>query len=300
MRISRVVRSLLLPFAVLLAAAPAVFSAAPAGKVLRYQNSPGDAAVYDCKLSSRAESKSDDGKKLRAEISLQMRCTAEYLGDTASGVFGIRGTIESGTLKVKVDGTQQQTELPEYTEKFIVGNRGEMKSQSVVSGDPPVLMYGGLLLAVGPDEPLLLGGTAIFPDKPLQKGDKWKGTAHVPLPYGGKYNDWEYQSVLLGEETWRGRNCHRIKTTTSGAISEDVDAPDGSGILRGSGKITSVDTWLFDSERGLIVYSERSTRLATTAKLIVDGEVVRKQTTSGVLNEKNVLTEYNGVSVGAK
>jgi len=300
MRISRVVRSLLLPFAVLFAAAPVVFPAAPAGKVLRFRPKEGDTAVYDCKLSSRAEGKSDDGERLRAEISLSMKSTAEFLGDTASGDYGVRGTIESGTLKVSVDGTQHEAELPQYTEKFIVSNRGEMKSQSVVSGDPPVLMYGGLLLVLGPDEPLLLGGTAIFPDKPLQKGDKWKGTAHVPLPRGGEYNDWDYQSVLLGEESWRGSNCHRIKTTISGTISEAVDAPDGSGTLRVSSKITSVDIWLFDSKRGLIVYSERSTRLATTVKLIVDGEVVREQTTSGVLNEKNVLTEYNGVPVAAK
>jgi hypothetical protein len=300
MRISRLVRSLLLPFAVLLAAAPAVFSGAAPGKTLRFRANTGDTAVYDCKVSSRAEGKSDTGEKVRAEAAVQMKCTAEFLGDTASGDYGLRGTIESGTLKVKVDGTQQELELPQYVERFIVSTRGEIKDASVVAGDPPVLMYGGLVMVLGPDEPLLLGGTAILPDKPLRKGDKWKGTAHVPLAHGGEYNDWKCQFTVLGEETWRGRPCLRIKSTASGALSEEADAPDGSGTLAISSNITSSDVWLFDFERGLIVYSERSAQLSTTVKLTANGEVVRKVTTSGVLNEKNVLTEYNGVPVAAK
>lgn len=300
MRISRVMRHLLLPFAVLLAAAPAAFPAAPAGKLLSYRYASGDTAVYNCKVSSRAEGKSDAGNKVRAEASVQMRCTTEFLGDTASGDYGVRGAIESGTLNVKVDGTQDEAELPEYVERFIVSTRGEIKQQSVLSGDPPVLMYGGLVLVLGPDEPLLLGGTAIFPDKPIRKGDKWKGTAHVPLPQEGEYNDWKYESTLLGEEAWQGRNCHKIKTTSSGAISEAIEAPDGSGTLKVSAKIANVDTWLFDSERGLIVYSERSARLSATVKAIVDGEAVASITTSGVINEKNVLTEYNGIAIGQK
>ncbi|MFB3880621.1 MAG: hypothetical protein ACE149_05125 [Armatimonadota bacterium] len=300
MRVGRVVCSLLLPLAVLLIAATIVFPAAPAGKVFRFQPKEGGAAAYDTKLSSRAEGKGDGGERVRAEVSLQMRCVASYLGGTASGGFGLRGAIESGAMKVKVDGREQELDLPEYVERYTVTERGEMKSQSVVSGEPPVVAYGGVYLAVTPDEPILLGGLAIFPERPLRKGDKWKGTARVPLPQGGKYNDWSYQSVLVGEETWRGRKCHRVKTTSSTTLSQTADAPDGSGTIRMSGKVTSTDNWLFDSERGIIVYSQRSARVQTAMSLVSDGEVVRTQTTSGVLNEKNVLVEYDGSPVGAK
>jgi hypothetical protein len=292
MCISRVVcRSL--PLLILLLAASAAIAAAQ-GRVLRYRHSPGDTALYDCKLSSRAQGKSDSGQKIQVEMSLTMNCGAEFLGDTASGDYGLRGVINSGTLKVKSGGQPQEIELPEFAERYLVSPRGEIKSASVLSGQPPILMYGGLFLIMGPDDPVLLGGTAIFPDKPLKAGDRWKGTARIPVVGTGEVNEVKYESVLLGEETFRGTVSQKIKTATSTTIADTVDAPDGSGSLRAKGTITTQDTWLFDPQRGVILYSERSARIAMTVKVEQGGQVVEGYTTSGVLNEKSTLTQFNG------
>jgi hypothetical protein len=299
MRISRVVRSLLLPFAVLLAAAPAVFSAAPAGKVLRFRLKEGDTAVYQHSRSGRAEMTEAAGEKSRMEMTAQARCTVEFLGETAGGDFGVQAVIEPHTVNAKVDGEEQTQESPGNAARYIVNNQGRIKKVTWLTGDPTADPESAGLV-VTPDDVFLLGGAGILPDKPLKKGDKWTGTVTVPGAVMGEDLVVKYQSVLLGEEQFRGAVCQKIKTTATSSFSASEEMPELGGTIKASAKATSQHTWLFDPERGLIASAEGTNRLSVTMQVGDPDQTLVSVTLSGVINSRSVLTEYNGVPVAAR
>jgi hypothetical protein len=299
MRISHVVRSLLLPFAVLFVAAPAVFPAAPAGKVLRFRANEGETAVYQHKLSGRAEMKEEGGQRGRAEVSAEATCNVEFLGQTASGDFGLRGVIQPYTVKETVDGNESVSEASEVAARYIINNQGRIKTVSWITTDP-MLDEERRGVAVTPDDIFLLGGAAILPDKPVKKGDKWSGAVKIPGAVMGEDETIRYDSVLLGQESFRGIPCEKMKTKAAISFSATIDSPDGSGSLTVAGKGTGEYVWLFDAERGIIVSIDGTVRTAMTMKVVDVEQTLVSAAISGVENDKTVLTEYNGVAIGQK
>ena len=299
MRISHVVRSLLLPFAVLLAAAPAVFPAAPAGKVLRFRPKEGDTAVYQHTLSTRAEMKEEAGEKSRTEMTAQARCTVEFLGENASGDFGVQAAIEPHTVDTKVDGEEGTEESPGSAARYVVNRQGRIKKVSWLTGDPTDDPESAALV-ITPDDVFLLGGAAILPDKAVKKGDKWSGTVTVPGAVMDEDLVVKYQSVLLGEEQFKGAVCQKIKTTATSSFSAREDMPELGGTIKASAKASGQYAWLFDAERGLIASAEGTDRLSLTVQVGDADQTLVSVTLSAVINSRSVLTEYNGVPVGAK
>ena len=299
MRISRLVRSLLLPFAVLLAAAPAVFSDAAPGKVLRFKANEGETAVYRHKLSGRAEIKEEGGQKARAEVSAEATCNVEFLGQTASGDFGLRGVIQPYTVKETVDGNESVTEASEVAARYVINTQGRVKSVSWITSDP-MLESEDRGVAVAPDDIFLLGGAAILPDKAVRKGDRWTGTVKIPGAVMGEDETIKYDSVLLGQEAFRGIPCEKIKTKAAVSFSATVESPDGAGSVIVAGKGTGEYVWLFDAERGIIVSIDGTERTTMTVKVADVELTLVKASISAVVNDRTALTEYNGVPIGSK
>jgi hypothetical protein len=110
----------------------------------------------------------------------------------------------------------------------------------------------------------------------------------------------KYQSVLLGEEQFRGAVCQKIKTTATSSFSASEEMPELGGTIKASAKATSQHTWLFDPERGLIASAEGTNRLSVTMQVGDPDQTLVSVTLSGVINSRSVLTEYNGVPVAAR
>jgi len=283
--------------AALLGAAP-TSCGDPAGELLRYRHSRGDKAVYQFDLSCRAEVKEEGGpRRIQAEMSVEMECLAHFLGETASRDWGIRGEISSGVIRFKGEGKDESLSFGEMSARYIVSPRGEVSSARLTSGDPPTLFFGGGTLAFGPEDAFLLGGAAIFPEKPIKKGDRWEGSARAPGLIKGEIQELPYESVLLGEENFGGTVCQKIKTTRRRELGGSERSPDGSGVAHIKLKISQTDTWLFDPERGVIMSIEGSARVLVTTEVEQGGQKLGGTATSGVINARSVLTEFNGKKI---
>ncbi|MFB3880622.1 MAG: hypothetical protein ACE149_05130 [Armatimonadota bacterium] len=298
MRVSRLICSLLLAVAMLVAAS-IVFPAAPAGKVLRFRPKEGDTAAYQFSTSTRGEMKEEAGQKSRMETSAQARCTVQFLGETAVGDFGAEAAIEPHTINETVDGEDQSKESPGTAARYVVNNQGRIKRVTWLTGDPSADPESAGLAAT-PDEVFLLGGAAILPDKPVKKGDKWSGTVTIPGVVMGGDLKVNYQSVLLGEEQFRGAACQKIKTTATATFAASEDLPEVGGTVKVSAKQTGQYTWLFDAERGLIASAQGTERVSVTAQLSDPDQTLVSFALSAVSNVRSTLTEYNGVSLAAK
>ncbi len=298
MRVSRVVCSMLLLAVVLLAIAPAVLSGSPPGKTLRFRANDGSTAAYDLGMSGRAEIKEAAGQKERVEFSTSTRCDVEFLGQTASGDFGIRSTIQPYTLNAKVGANERGQEKAEMAARYTLNALGRVKSVSWLTGNPS-MDPAGAGISLTPDD-VIFGGAAVLPERPVKKGDKWSGAINVPGAGVGDEETIKYNSVLLGEETFRGIRCQKIKTSATMSETGSEEAPDGSSVVRINVKVTSTATWLFDAERGIIVSIDESSKLSMTVKIEQDGSALASVTVNGVMNIRSTLTEFNGIAVAVK
>jgi len=199
----------------------------------------------------------------------------------------------------KVDGEEEEEEAPEVAARYVVNPQGRIKSISWLSGDPMLANEetGGLILT--PEDIFLVGGAAILPDKPVKKGGKWSGTVTIPGASMGGDEVIKYESVLLGEEKFGGVVCDKIKTKATTSFSASEEAPDGSGKISVTVKVTVAATWLLDSTRGLIVSTTASDQAVITFKITENGGLLGKATISGTGNYRSVLAEYNGAPVTA-
>lgn len=277
-----------------------VFSAAPSGRVLRYKCEPGMRAAYDVKYSTTLDIKADTGEKHHAKTNSQTTCIVEYLGDTASGDFGVTGAVQPGTLNVIADGESGSSYYEENAAKYVVNRLGRIKSvteltdNTMMSDDPSeVAMW------VSPDGIFLLNGAGVLPEKAVKKGNSWKGSIRVPGAVYGEDETIDYKSTLLGEEKFREALCSKINTkATVGAVFSE-DAPDGSGNVKVTVRVTLDYNWLFDPVRGMIVSTQGTERLAVTAKVTMDGAPLTAATVSALTNVSHTLNTINGEPLGA-
>ncbi len=284
-----------------LALAACILTACPAlaeeGVLLKYHHSPGDRAVYACGVSSRAQITEEGGASARAEMVVQMTCLVEVLGDTASGDWGMVGSFPDGVLTVKVEGKEESHPFGDVGLRYVVSPRGEIKSVRLLGGEPPVLLFGGGVLALTPDGAFLLSGAGVFPDQPLGKGDTWKGVAGLPHLRGGGTYQIAYESALLGEEEFHGAKCWKIKTQTRQELQDTVTSCDGAGQVDFSVKSSGEETWLFDPSRGVIVSVAGTHNVKVGATIEHSGQKLVRTTTTGVLNTRSILREFNGVKI---
>jgi hypothetical protein len=283
--------------ACLLAASSA---SAEEGVVLKYHHSPGDQAVYELNTSATIRVQEEGGERAKADVDATLQCRAEYLGDTASGDWGILGTITSGAMTTKVEGDEESAVLGDISARYIVSPRGEVTSYRTVRGQAPSLVQGGEGVMLEPADVFLLSGIAIFPDRPLKQGDKWQGVAEVPLLEGGGLHEQPYESVLLGAADYCGSQCWKIKTTAQVEIEETIPSCDGVGNADVALKVSVQATWLYDPERGVIASVDETDNIAMTVTAMAGGQKMGRITVAAVANSRSRLTEFNGVRVAAE
>ncbi len=109
--------------------------------------------------------------------------------------------------------------------------------------------------------------------------------------------DVPYESVLLGEERFRGTLCKKIKTTRSILIEDTAQAPDGSGEARIRIKTSGAYVWFFDPKRGLIMSIQGSENIAVTTTIERTDQKLLGMSATGVVNTRSLLTEFNGVKL---
>lgn len=283
--------------ACLLAASPAF---AEEGVVLEYHHSPGDRAVYELNISTTARVQEEGGESAKADVDVTLRCCAEYLGDTASGDWGILGTITSGAMTATVEGEEESAALGNISARYIVSPRGEVTSSRAVRGEAPSLVHGGEGVMLEPADVFLLSGVAIFPDRPLKQGDKWKGVARVSLLEGGGVHEQPYESVFLGPADYCGSQCWKVKTTAQAEVEETIPSCDGLGHADVALKVSVQATWLYDPERGVIASVDETENVKMTVTLMAGGQKMGQATIAAVMKSRSRLTEFNGVKVASE
>jgi len=281
----------------LLLGATTLHARAEKAEVLRFRHTASDKARYDFSLSSRVHATEESGEIVRAEIRIQMSCAAEFLKKAASGDWGVTGQILSGFMIVKSKGEEGRLDLGGLEEKYIVSPLGEIKERRHIAGQPPMLQYVGSNLVLGPLDAFLLGGAAMLPEKPLRRGDTWKGIALLPGISPGQTEQVPYESVLLGEERFRGTLCQKIKTSRTAVLEETIQSPDGPDEVHVKLKISGQDTWLFDPQRGLIMFSAGTHDVVVTTTITRNSQDIGSASATGVVNTRSVLTEFNGVKL---
>ncbi len=284
-----------------LALAACVLTTCPAvaeqGVLLKYHHSPGDRALYELNRSTTARAQEEGGKSAKADVDVTLQCLAEYLGDTASGDWGILGTITSGAMTAKVAGDEASAPLGEVSMRYIVSPRGAVTSSRTVRGDAPSAVYGAEGVMLQPADVFLLSGLAIFPDGPLKQGDKWQGVARVSLLEGGGVHEQPYESVLLGAADYCGSQCWKIKTMAQVEVEETIPSCDGVGHAKVALKASVQATWLYDPQRGVVASVDGTENIAMTETIMAGGQKMGKVTVTAVANSRSRLTEFNGVKI---
>ncbi|MCJ7751794.1 MAG: hypothetical protein MUQ65_11990 [Armatimonadetes bacterium] len=106
-----------------------------------------------------------------------------------------------------------------------------------------------------------------------------------------------YESVLFGEERFRGALCKKIKTSLSILIEDTAQAPDGSGEAYVKIKTSGAYILLFDPQRGVIMSIQGSENIAVTTTIEQTDQKLLGITATGVVNTRSLLTEFNGVKL---
>lgn len=271
------------------------------GVVLKYHHSPGDRAVYEFTLSTTARAQEEGGESAKIKVDTELECRAEYLGDTASGDWGILGTITSGTSKMMVDDEEESVEIGEdISARYVVSPCGEIASFRLLRGEVPRAVFGGEGILLEPADVFLLSGAAVFPEVPLKPGDRWQGVARVPLLEGGGVHEQPYESVFLGPAEYCGSQCWKIKTTGKAEAEEMIPSFDGLGYIEATLELSTEATWLYDPERGVIASVDSTDRIAMTIAAMVGEQGAGKATVTGVVNVRSRLIEFNGVKIAAQ
>lgn len=267
--------------------------AAAADSTLRYCQGEGDKASYDFSCSVHAKLDIQGGLTTsEADMTLKMKCLAEFLGADSDGNGKVRGQILSGTLQVKAEGEEENVPLDKLVINYRISPRGEMLESNLLSGEPPVLP--GIWYIYVPDDTFLVGGVGVFPEGPVKVGDKWQGVAHIPSMVTGESQDVPYESKMLGEEQFRGRTCAKIRTTFKDTYKDALDVPGGQGEVNVEAKASGWRLWRFDRARGLVMQTEGNDNLNVTVVSTHPDVGTQTVRISGVLKVQSLLTEFKG------
>jgi hypothetical protein len=282
----------------LAALAPPILGAE--GRLLKYNHTRGDKALYDFDLKGRIQGKGPDGKPVEVSVGITMACLATFLGDTPNGDWGIQGDITEGSMTAKVvkgEGTDGTFQFSGGRSQYTVAPSGEITLVKPISGTPPVLQLGVAAMALGPEDAFLLSGVGIFPNRPLKKGDTWKGVTSIRRSNGGRVQKIAYESVFLGDAMLGEVPCQKIKTTAKQKIHDNVTDPNGGGTAEIAVDTTKQITWLFDPKRSLIVSSEGTQNVKALGKLTgpAGQQTSIAVTSTGTIRTR--LREFNGKPV---
>lgn len=293
-------RLLLCCFAALALLAALAAAGAPKGVLLQYHQGEGDRASYDYSATLSAKLALNDGTLTKIHSSLRMKNTAEFLGLSGDGTLRVQAEVNSGTIKVTAQGKTETSDVEPVMACYDLFPCGEIKYRELASGQ--AVTAPGLFAAFAPDDSFLIGGVGIFPKKPVKVGEAWKGVVNLPTLSGdpGETVQVKYESKLLGQTSYLGRACYKVKTDYRAFQRESQEVPEISGSVLVKAKVTGSTTWLFDPEQGLIMKADGTDNLTATALVDMAAEGQNELKVTGTFEEHTKLIEYNGRAVVAK
>jgi len=266
--------------------------------LLRHHQGKGDKAKYDFTCSAKGKTSLDRGLAASAtEVRLQMKVLVDFAGAGASPNQNACGQVLSGQLEMKSEQGARTIALEQGVINYEISPLGEIRRAALLAGDLPMLP--GVWLILGPDDAFLLGGTAILPERPVKKGDKWQGVTRVPNPITGETIEIRYESTVLAQEQLLGRPCLKIKTVRSAQSKQRTPVPGSAAVVQAKIAMTGTVIWRFDHERGLIVKADGDDKFALDLHLEDPDSGNTDLAFTASLKHESKLTEYNGKKVGA-
>ncbi len=292
----RAVRCLAFLVAVSLAACTLAAAAEP--MLLKFHQKEGDKAVYTLTATaagrstvSGAATKKAKAKSEAGTETVSMRIGLDFTKAIGMGRIEVTSRILEGTAKAVSGGKSETESLAGLELRQVVTARGDVRSDQVLAGETVTLPFSEYTFT--PDEALPAG---LLPDRAVKIGDTWSGVEERS-PLEGTQGQLRYSSKLLGEETYAGRRCLRIRTEGRGAVRGDLELSGLTNRLPTKISLTATETWLFDPAEGIVVKSDMKATLSGGATL--EGVAAAYRFTATVDRHLR-LTEWNGEKLAAK
>jgi hypothetical protein len=264
---------------------------------LRLHRGKGDTATYEF-TSVSTDKVSGPGAPAGAITSnAQLTCTIGFQGVSPGGRIIMEAKVKEGRVKETVGGETQTLPVKTSSATYVLTPRSEVKQAELTSGSPAQLSPVGLTFSA--DDAFL---PPPLPDKPVKVGDRWESSARIPAITGhpGDVREAKYASRVLGEMSYAGRSCLKVRTSFRQSQHATVQAPDGRGTATVKVQSKGEGTWLFDPKAGLIMESEATGTMTITRVVKMPGQQDQLLTVSSAIRSRAKMTGYNGKALVIK
>jgi hypothetical protein len=248
--------------------------------LLRFHHGQGDVASYDFSLAGRGLR---DGKPITffEKVKCRVAFQAESEGTQQVEVRFLSGTFDA----TSGDRHKSGAVTPMVTTRRI-SPTGEVTACEVISGEAVTVPFGEI--SFSPDD---VGFVLDLPAGPVGVGSTWK--ADHRNPEEGRLPEAETITyTLLGEASFKGRPCAKIKAVSLTEFTGDTRASADEPAVRIRASIGDMTVFLFDYERGLVMSAESTQDLSFTTTVDDPGKgpVVKKD--SLTFTGRSVLTGF--------
>jgi hypothetical protein len=292
-------RSRRAPITALLGALALAGLAAAAGLptyTLRLHRGKGDKATYEFTSVSTDQITGPGAPAGAITSKAQLACAIEFQGASPGGRIVIQAKVKEGLVKGAVGGQSQTIPVKTSLATYVLTPRSELKQSELTTGSPPQISATGTVFTA--DDAFL---PPPLPDKPVRVGDRWQSSARIPAPSGDPADarDVKYASRVLGEMTYAGRSCLKIRTAFRQSQHGTVKAPDGSGSVAVAVQSKGETTWVFDPKAGLVMKSDATGTMTITRVAKTAGQQQLLKVSSTIRTHAK-MTEYNGKKIAAQ
>jgi hypothetical protein len=295
MRRSR--RALIIVLLAALAFATFAATAAPQTYRLRLHQGKGDKAVYTVAVVETDMLAGPEASERRIVTGAHLAWAVTFQGVSPDGTIRVESTIEGGPTKTEMGAQSKTGRVDDSVVNYVLTPRAEVKEAELASGSLPVISPLGTALSA--DDVFV---PALLPDTPVKVGDRWQEALQVPAPTGdpGHARQVNQQSEVLGQVSYAGRSCLRIRTTLRQSQQLTQEAPDGSGTVAIKAQGESTVVWLFDPRQGLVMKVD-SDGVDTAAHMLkAAGRGQQAVTIRKTVSIRSRMTEYNGKKIAAQ
>ncbi len=258
---------------------------------LRLHRGEGDKVTYAFSTTSTDKVRGPGAPAGAITSVAQLTCVVQFRGDSPGGRTVMEAKVREGLVKETMGGKTQTLPVKTSSVTYVVTPRAEVKQSELISGSLPQLSPVGLTFSA--DDAFL---PPPLPDKPVRVGDRWQSSARIPAMTGhpGEVREAKYASRVLGEMSYAGRSCLKIRTSFRQSQHATVQAPDGSGTATIKVQSKGEGTWLFDPKAGLVMKSDVNGTMTITRVVRMPGQQDQLLTVSSAIRSRAKMTGYNG------
>jgi hypothetical protein len=290
-------RALVITLLAALAFTALAAAAAPQSYTLRLHQGEGDKATYAFTATATDKLSGPGAPAGAVTSSAQLTCAIEFQGAAPGGGIVVQARIKEGRVKGEMGGQSQTIPVNTSLTSYVLTPRAEVKQSELLSGSQPQISATGMVFTA--DDAFL---PPPLPDKPVKLGDRWQSSARIPGLTGhpGDVREAKYDSKVLGQLAYAGRNCLNIKTSLRQSQQASEEAPDGSGSVTVTVLGTNEITWVFDPKAGLVMKTDGDGTVTMTRVVKTTGQSAQTYKVSGTILTHARMTEYNGKKIAAQ